>query len=72
MRLFNFDCGINLSRCGIEKAGCYGELWLRPLSQDLFSPRVVITNYGESKGFLRAHLLPTDAALVSFMPYVLE
>ena len=36
----HFDCGINLSRCGIEKAGCYGELWLRPLSQDLFSARV--------------------------------
>ena len=28
------------SRGGIERAGCYGELWLRPLSQDLFSARV--------------------------------
>ena len=37
---FHFDCGINLSRCGIKRAGCYGELWLRPLSQDLFSARV--------------------------------
>ena len=36
---FHFDCGINLSCCGIERAGCYGELWLRPLSQDLFSAR---------------------------------
>jgi len=36
----HFDCGINLSRCGIGRAGCYGELWSRPLSQDLFSPRV--------------------------------
>ena len=25
---FRFDYGINLSRCGIEKAGCNGELWL--------------------------------------------
>ena len=37
---FHLDHGINLSRCGIERAGCYGELWLRPLSQDLFSARV--------------------------------
>ena len=37
---FHFDCGINLSRCDIERAGCYGELCLRPLSQDLFSARV--------------------------------
>ena len=37
---FHFDRGINLSRCGIERAGCLVELWLRPLSQDLFSPRV--------------------------------
>ena len=37
---FHFDCGINLSRCGVKRAGCYGELWLCPLSQDLFSPRV--------------------------------
>ena len=39
-KTIHFDCGINLSRCGIGRAGCYGELWLRPLSQDLFSPRV--------------------------------
>ena len=32
--------GISLSR-GIEGAGCYGELWLCPLSQDLFSARVI-------------------------------
>ena len=37
---FHFNRGINLSRCDIERAGCYGELWLRPLSQDLFSARV--------------------------------
>ena len=37
---FHFDCGINLSRFRIERAGCYGELWLHPLSQDLFSARV--------------------------------
>ena len=36
---FHFDCGINLSRCSIERAGCYGELWLHPLPQDLFSAR---------------------------------
>ena len=42
---FHFDCGINLSRCGIERAGCYGQLWLRPLSQDLFSARVEILFY---------------------------
>ena len=23
---FDFDCGINSSRCGIERAGCYREL----------------------------------------------
>ena len=39
-KTFHVDCGINLSRCGIERAGCYGELCLRPLSQDLFSARV--------------------------------
>ena len=39
---FHFDCGIDLSSCGIERAGCYGELWLRPLSQDLFSARVLL------------------------------
>ena len=39
---FHFDSGINLSRCGIERAGCDVELWLRPLSQDLFSARVNI------------------------------
>ena len=32
---------MNLSRGGIERAGCYGELWLRPLSQDLLSARVL-------------------------------
>ena len=37
---FHFDYGINLSRCSIERAGCNVELWLRPLSQDLFSARV--------------------------------
>ena len=36
----HFDRGINLSGCGIEKASRYVELWLRPLSQDLFSARV--------------------------------
>ena len=35
---FHFNYGINLSRCGIERAGCNGELWLRPLFQDLLSP----------------------------------
>ena len=39
-KTFHFDCSINLSRCGIERAGCYGEWWLRPLPQDLFSPQV--------------------------------
>ena len=34
---FHFNCDINLGRCSIERAGCYGELWLRPLSQTLFS-----------------------------------
>ena len=42
---FHFNCGINLSRCGIERAGCYGELWLRLLSQDLFSARVGTGSY---------------------------
>ena len=39
-KTFHFDCGINLSHWGIERAGCYGELWVCPLSQDLFSARV--------------------------------
>ena len=39
-KTFHFDCGINLSSCDIERAGYYGELWLCPLSQDLFSVRV--------------------------------
>ena len=42
---FHFDCGINLSRCGIERAGCYGQLWLGPLSQDLFSARVILLEF---------------------------
>ena len=36
---FHFDCGVYLSRYSIERARCYEELCLRPLSQDLFSAR---------------------------------
>lgn len=39
-KIFHFDGGINLSGRGIERAGCYGKLWLHPLSQNLFSWRV--------------------------------
>ena len=36
---FHFDYGINLSRCGIERAGCARCL------RDLFSARVVATEF---------------------------
>ena len=57
----HFDCGINLSRSGIERAGCYGELWLGPLSQDLFSARVdliIIRSY-------RDHILSLESLQIT-------
>lgn len=36
-RTFHSDYGINLSHC-VVIAECCGELWLRSLSRDLFSP----------------------------------
>ena len=32
---FHFDCGINSSRCGIERAGCYEGIMVAPVVSGL-------------------------------------
>jgi len=39
---FVLGCGIDLSSCGTVMVECCGKFWLRPLSQDLFSARVLV------------------------------
>ena len=44
-RTSDFDCSIGLSCWAIIMAESWGELQLRPLSRDLFSPRVCYAPY---------------------------